>query len=57
MHDRLADLERLRADWKRVFRDSYLAQDYELEEIARLQIVALDREIGRECARIETEDQ
>lgn len=54
---RLADLERLRADWKRVFEESWRAGDTELEEMAAMQLTAVDVELQRELRRIETQDE
>ena len=55
--DRIADLERLRADWKRTFESAWRAGDQELEEMAAMQIAACDTEISRELRRIETQDE
>ena len=54
--DRIADLERLRSDWKRTFESAWRAGDQELEETAAMQIAACDEEISRELRRIEQED-
>ena len=54
--NRIADLERLRADWKARFEEAWRAGDAELEEMAAIQLEAVTCELRRALAEIENAD-